>query len=119
MMATAVTKITRVIGVAEMPRALHFYANVLGLQIERETPYWSDLTCGNGNLALQQSPAAREDRPVMVILTVADLELAIQAVEANGGALIRRVDNDHAPVLLAHVRDTERNIIQLAQPRPD
>lgn len=113
-----VSKITRVIGVADMARAVGFYRQALGLEVQRESPYWTDLTCGDGNLALQSHrPDAEEVIHTMVIFTVADLESAIADVEAAGGALQSQRDNEHAPVRIAHVLDSERNVIQLAQPK--
>ncbi len=53
----------------------------------------------------------------MVIFTAADLDSAVEHVGAAGGALQSRHDNEHAPVLIAHVLDTEKNVIQLAQPK--
>ena len=114
----ATSKITRVIGVADMSRATQFYIEALGLSVEMESPVWTDLTCGNGNLALQaHQPDAQRDAPVhtMVIFTVSDLEQAIRAVHDAGGALIERHDNPHALVIIAHVTDTENNVIQLAE----
>lgn len=112
------TKITRVIGVENMRRAVDFYQTALGLTTVRESDQWSDLTCGDGNLSLQ---AYRPPEPkivhTMVIFTVDDLDAAIASVEAAGGSLGQRRDNEHAPVLIAHVLDTEGNVIQLAQPK--
>ena len=50
------TKITRVIGVGDMRRAVLFYQEALGLAVQQTSPYWSDLTCGDGNLALLKPP---------------------------------------------------------------
>lgn len=112
------TKITRVIGVSDMKRAVQFYQEALGLAVQQTSPFWSDLTCGDGNLALQSHrPDPSAEVHTMVIFTVADLDSAIADAEAAGGVLQSRRDDDHAPVLIAHVLDTERNVIQLAQPR--
>lgn len=112
------TNITRVIGVADMTRAVLFYEQALGLEVLRTTPYWTDLTCGDGNLALQSHrPDPETAIHTMVIFAVADLDIAVRDVEAAGGALQSRHDNEHAPVLIAHVLDTENNVIQLAQPK--
>lgn len=112
------TNITRVIGVTDMTRTVEFYRQALGLEVLRTTPYWTDLTCGDGNLALQSHrPDPEKAIHTMVIFTVADLDIAINDVEAAGGALQSRHDNEHAPVLIAHVLDTENNVIQLAQPK--
>lgn len=112
------SKITRVIGVTDMTRAVQFYQQALGLEVSRTTPYWTDLTCGDGNLALQSHrPDPEAAIHTMVIFTVADLDIAVRDVEAAGGALQSRHDNEHAPVLVAHVLDTEKNVIQLAQPK--
>ncbi len=40
------SKITRVIGVSDMTRAVQFYRQALGLEVSHTTPYWTDLTCG-------------------------------------------------------------------------
>ena len=112
------SKITRVIGVTDMKRAVQFYREALGLEVQQTSPYWSDLTCGDGNLALQShrpDPSAKVH--TMVIFTVADLDSAIADAEGAGGTLHSRRDDDHAPVLIAHVLDTENNVIQLAQPK--
>lgn len=112
------SNITRVIGVTDMTRAVQFYQQALGLEVQRTSPYWSDLTCGDGNLALQSHrPDTEAEIHTMVIFTVADLDAAVADVEAAGGALQGRRDEPHAPVLIAHVLDTEKNVIQLAQPR--
>ena len=112
------SRITRVIGVTDMTRAVRFYRQALGLEVQRESPHWTDLTCGDGNLALQSyRPDPEAPVHTMVIFTVADLDAAVVDAEAAGGALQSRHDNDHAPVLIAHVLDTEKNVIQLAQPK--
>lgn len=101
-----------------MTRAVQFYQNALGLAVQQASPYWTDLTCGDGNLALQSyRPDAEAVVHTMVIFTVADLDGAIADAEAAGGTLQSRRDDDHAPVLIAHVLDTEKNVIQLAQPK--
>ncbi len=112
-----ISKITRVIGVGDMTRAITFY-EALGRTVEDQNPHWGNLTCGDGNLALQAyRPSEPEIVHTMAILTVDDLETAIGIVEAAGGSLHERHDNPHAPVVLAHVVDTEGNVVQLAQPR--
>ena len=109
--------ITRVIGVADMQRALTFYRTALGLEVVRESSEWSDLTTGDGNLALQNYHPREAGKyvPTMVIFTVDDLDAVVRQVEAAGGQLLQRVDHEHAPVIVAHVADTEGNAIQLAQ----
>lgn len=113
------TRITRVIGVSDMQRALRFYQRALGLKVVHESSEWSDLTCGNGNLALQDYQPREPGQyvPTMVIFAVNDIDAAIRQVEEAGGKLLHRVDNEHAPVIVAHVTDTEGNAIQLAQER--
>ena len=111
------TSITRVIGVADMQRALAFYTQALGLEVRRESSEWSDLTSGDGNLSLQNYHPREPGKyvPTMVIFSVADIEAVIEQVEAAGGQLLQRVNHEHAPVIVAHVADTEGNAIQLAQ----
>ena len=111
----AVSKITRVVGVDDLDRAIDFYT-ALGLRVEDQNPHWTNLTCGDGNLALQAyRPAEPAVVHTMVIMTVPDLDAAIAAAEGAGGKLQKRHDNPHAPVVIGHVEDTEGNVIQLAQ----
>ena len=110
------SRITRVIGVADMQRALVFYQQALGRQAVHESSEWSDLTSGDGNLALQNYHPREPGKCVstMVIFTVEDIEAAIRQVESAGGRLLQRVDRESAPVIVAQVADTEGNAIQLA-----
>jgi predicted enzyme related to lactoylglutathione lyase len=116
-----INTISRVIGAEDMTRAVAFYRDVVGLEVVRESPEWVDLTCGNGNLALQrfQHPHKEgEYTPTMVLLTVhGDIDEAIREVEAAGGKLLHVSDHDAAPVVVAHVGDTEGNAIQLVKLR--
>ena len=112
------TRITRVIGVTEMSRAVTFYETALGLTVTSGNDHWTDLTCGDGNLALQAyRPDADEIVHTMVIFTIDDIDAAISEVESAGGSLREKHDNPHAPVIIAHVTDTEGNVVQLAQPK--
>jgi predicted enzyme related to lactoylglutathione lyase len=117
-----VTTISRVIGAADMDRARGFYEGVLGLEVTRASPEWIDFTCGDGNLAVQRHQPRGDDgevTPTMVLLTVeGELDEAIGAVEAGGGGLLHVSDHEMAPVVVAHVTDTEGNAIQLVKVRP-
>ena len=60
-----------------MDRAIRFY-QALGLTVEDANPHWANLTCGDGNIALQAfRPAEPAVVHTMVILTVDDLDAAI------------------------------------------
>jgi predicted enzyme related to lactoylglutathione lyase len=114
-----VTSISRVIGAEDMARATAFYRDVLGLRVVRQSPEWTDLTCGDGNLALQNFQHPRKERehiPTMVLLTIGgDLDEAVIEVEAAGGKLLHTSNHEAAPVIVAHVADTEGNAIQLVK----
>lgn len=116
-----ISRISRVIGVENMPRALSFYRDTLGLFVRSETPEWAELSCGDGNLSLQNFQNPRKDgdyTPTMLLLTIdGDLDDAVQAVERAGGRLLHISDHAHSPVIVAHVGDTEGNAIQLVKLR--
>jgi predicted enzyme related to lactoylglutathione lyase len=116
-----VTQISRVLGVEDMTRATAFYRDVLGLTVARASSEWTDLTCGDGNLALQNYQHPRQDDefiPTMVLFTIdGDLDAAIAEVEAAGGRGLHVNDHESAPVVVAHVGDTEGNAIQLVKHR--
>ena len=69
----SVLRISRVIGVESLEKALSFYRDVLGLRVVSQSDGWVALTCGDGHLALQPFRRPEDEgkiTPTGVILTV-------------------------------------------------
>lgn len=107
-----------VLSVSDMPRSREFYTRILGLA---ETANWDDMwveyDIGPTTLALtkenKELPAGASG--VMIGLEVPDLEVAIAAIKARGGAVIgepwdspacrgQRIDDPDGYALLLHKR---------------
>jgi predicted enzyme related to lactoylglutathione lyase len=102
--------------VADMDRALAFYRDGLGLAVRMHNPFWSELDCGGARIALH--PGAKgEPRDTGVNFAVDDLDAEV-ARAAQAGAVIERGPEERPQefIRIAHVRDTEGNLIYLVQP---
>ena len=74
----------------------------------------------NGGMLLRPGPAPENDRaaPNAFVCTVAvdDLDQILENVAANGGRIDMPAETIPGVGRLAHVRDTERNMVGLLQP---
>ena len=106
--------------VYDMPRAVAFYRDALGLPIVSQSSGWSMLSCGDALIGLHiiepgvSEGLAQHDG---LNLQVENLESAVAAVSKSGGSLrtIREAELPHVPVRLAEVKDSEGNAFELRQ----
>jgi len=99
----------------DMSRAVSFYANVFGLEVATESPWWSELRLGTAIIALHGGGNG-SFRATGLSFTVDDVEAACTLVEQHGGE--RRngpEDRGDEGIILADVVDTEGNGIMISQ----
>ena len=111
-----VTKTYFMVMVSEMDRALGFYRNVFGLDVQYSSREWSELGGPNTVVALH---GGRSEGPVDIGLgfEVEDLDEACAAVEAGGGEVVKPpTEREGEGFRLAIVSDPEGNRFSLAQP---
>ena len=72
---------------ADLPATSRFYAAAFGWALADFGPSYAATTTGDTNIGLQADPAEAPAAPLPVI-EVDDLESALAAVEAAGGALV-------------------------------
>jgi predicted enzyme related to lactoylglutathione lyase len=106
--------------VYDMPRAVAFYRDALGLRVVSESPGWSMLSCGDALVGLHMiGPEVAEGLSphAGLNLQVDDLETAIADVCKAGGSLrtVREAEPPRVPVRLAEVLDSEGNAFELRQ----
>jgi predicted enzyme related to lactoylglutathione lyase len=106
--------------VYDMPRAVAFYRDALGLRVVSESPGWSMLSCGDALVGLHViGPGGAEGLAphAGLNLQVDDLESAIADVRKAGGGLrvVREAEPPRVPVRLAEVLDSEGNAFELRQ----
>jgi catechol 2,3-dioxygenase-like lactoylglutathione lyase family enzyme len=108
-----------VIYVRDMARAVAFYRDGLALQLQRESPGWSQLSCGDAFVGLHALDAAAAEAPVPFAglnLEVEDLDAAIEHVRAHGATLVEvREAEPHVPVRLGVMLDPDGNGFELRQ----
>ena len=109
-----VTKVLYMLIVSDMARSLEFYRDVIGLDVQVQSPGWSELTFGNATVALH---IGRNEgfRSTGLNFEVSDIEDACDELAAAGGTVILAPYDGGVPGLrLADVADTEGNKFQFS-----
>lgn len=105
--------------VHEMEGALAFYKGLFGIDSTSESPSWSVLDLGPLKLALHRVGPGQDEQPLRdagLNLEVDDLDDAVEAVEALGGA-VRGVRATAPPLALrvALCADVDGNAFELRE----
>ena len=105
--------------VADLPRALAFYRDAVGLDVEESWEGWVKLRCGSAFLGLHALfPGMTEGLAphAGLNLQVQNLDEAIAAA-VQGGAILRQADDPrpHVPIRLAILVDPEGNVFEMHQ----
>jgi predicted enzyme related to lactoylglutathione lyase len=108
-----ITKTYFMLPVQDMDRAVSFYRDTVGLALDFESPFWSELRWHDASIALHGGAPA-EDRESWLGFHVADLDGALAEVERAGG---RRRGSERAEgnARLQSVVDPGGNIFTLGQ----
>lgn len=111
-----ITCVKFMLTVEDMSRAVEFYSKALGLTIRYSSSHWSELASGDAVVALH-SGGSGERVDTGLSFEVDDIEAAVAAVVATGGAVVQA---PYAPegegILLADLVDPEGNGFMLSQP---
>jgi predicted enzyme related to lactoylglutathione lyase len=100
----------------DMDRAVAFYRDVLGLKLSfQDGSKWAQMKAGDVNFSLASLEEAAEGaQGATVIFEVDDIDAAVAALEAGGGAVLGHRDmGDHGRALT--FRDPDGNLVQLFQ----
>ena len=109
-----VTKVLYMLMVSDMARSLEFYRDVIGLDVQVQSPGWSELTFGNATVALH---IGRNEgfRSTGLNFEVSNIEDACDELAAEGGTVMLAPYDGGVPGLrLADVADTEGNKFQFS-----
>lgn len=102
--------------VADMDRAVAFYAKTFGLDVVVQTEEWSELRFGSATVALHGGRSNASLTRTGLSFAVSDLDAAVCAVDQNGG---RVLTPPFAPggegVRLAEFVDPENNHFMASQ----
>ena len=102
--------------VAEMDRALDFYAAAFGGSVSLHTPYWSELVVAGATVALHPGRTGG-DLETGLGFEVDDLDMALETATSLGGRVVDAPrERPGEGIRIAQLADTEGNIISVAEP---
>ena len=103
------------ISVQCMDRAIAFYRDVIGLEVETSSPYWSELTFGTATVALHGGGDGSFEETGLSF-TVEDIYTACEVVVEGGGSIRSQPeDRGEEGIYLAMLTDTENNGFMISQ----
>jgi len=79
-----ITKAYLMLPVGDMDRAVSFYRDVVGLTLDFQSPFWSELRWREATIALHGGGSG-EERESWLGFHVTDLDAALAEIEAAGG----------------------------------
>lgn len=106
--------------VSDMDRALRFYAETLGLDVEQQEDDWSMVTAGSVSIGLNgrdEENSGGEGGAVIAFRPSEDIEEAVEALSAEGVEIAGGV-TEHPWGKVATFLDPDGNELQLYEP-PD
>ena len=102
--------------VAQMDRAVHFYADAFAATVKLHSPYWSELVLAGATVALHPGRTGG-DRDTGLGFEVDDLDAALATATSLGGRVVDPPrDRPAEGIRIAQLADTEGNVISVAEP---
>ncbi len=99
----------------DMDRAVRFYRDVIGLEVQFQSPEWTELTFGDAVVALHGGGGGTY-RKTGLSIQVRDIASACKEIEAGGGKIAMSPQTRPGePIKLAELVDTEGNAFSLTQ----
>jgi len=115
MTATPVDKTYIMLMVADMTRAMQFYAEAFDVKVVINSPYWSEFMVAGTNIALHPGGTGTETRTGLGF-EVQNLDLALErATEVGGRITTPPRERPEERIRVAELADTEGNVITVAE----
>ena len=109
-----VTKVLYMLMVSDMAKSVEFYRDAIGLDLQVQSPGWSELTFGNATVALHISRDGG-NRSTGLNFEVSNIEDACDELAAAGGTVLNAPYGGGVPGLrLADVTDLDGNQFQFS-----
>lgn len=98
-----------------MNRTVAFYRDVIGLEVETSSPYWSELTFGTAIIALHGGGDGSFTETGLSF-TVEEIYTACEVIVEGGGSIRSQPeDRGEEGIYLAMLTDTENNGFMVSQ----
>ena len=104
--------------VSDMQRAIGFYRDTLGLEVEDHDGDWAEVSAGGTTIGLNQNEdegAGVSGGPVIAFSPKGDLEETVDGLRSAGVEIAADV-SDHPWGRIATFKDSEGNDLQLYEP---
>lgn len=96
--------------IRDMDRAISFYEKTFGFTTFQKSPFWSNLDCGHGMIALCSFGNKTELKETTLIIEVDSHKEAVERITENGGQVLKVAEPyEGAPVYNVIFIDTENN----------
>ena len=113
-MGVEITKTYYMLPVQDMDRAVSFYRDAIGLVLDFQSPFWSELRWHDSTIALHGGASGGKPRESWLGFHVTDLDGAVAEVE-QAGARRRGDEPAEGNARLQSVVDPDGNVITLGQ----
>lgn len=111
----ALTNIKYMLWAQDMERAVSFYQNTIGLNVDIQSPEWSELKYRETIVALHGGHDG-SDNMTGLSLQFDDVQSAYDSAVKNGAEPVHPPSQEGGePIILATIKDPEGNIIMLTQ----
>jgi predicted enzyme related to lactoylglutathione lyase len=98
-----------------MPRAVEFWTQTFGLQVQRQDQWWAELTWGSATLALHSGGDGSRN-PTDLSLQVDNIVAACRVICQHGGRVVAPPEKrPEEPIVMAVFQDTEGNEVMVTQ----
>jgi catechol 2,3-dioxygenase-like lactoylglutathione lyase family enzyme len=106
--------------VSDMERSVAFYRDVLGLQVEYESPAWSQVRAGDVSIGLHSTNGGDAPSPGSVVMSfsVDSTEGAVEELRSRGAEIAEEPKREEFGGYLAVVHDPDGYSIQLLEGWP-
>ena len=112
----ATLSVMHMLFVQDMDRAIKFYEKAFDFKVLDKSPFWTNLDCGHGKIALCSAGNKTELKETVLIIEVDNYKEAVDKIKENGGQVIKIGEPyPNVPVYNVMFTDTENNQLVASQ----
>ena len=98
--------------VQDMERAINFYQRAFNFKIIQKSPFWTNMDCDHGKIALCTFGSKSELKETSLIIEVDNYKEVVERIKLSGGQVIKIGEPyKEVPIYNVIIIDTENNQI--------